>query len=102
MKNFTKNHRGDIPITILVLGVIAVCMMVIFSFYFSAKAVKGGLNSVGVIQKASVMADKIALYKNLGLSDAEINKDLNLKIDQNGKGYFSFEQDGLSVTYRLP
>ena len=36
MKKILSNKRGDIPITILVIGVIAVCILTIFSFFNSS------------------------------------------------------------------
>ncbi len=99
MKN--KNKRGDIPVTILVVGVVAICIMAIFSFYFSSQSVKNSLNSVGIIQKASVTADKIALYKNLGFTNYEIDYLFSVQQDSSGK-FINFSDGGLSVKYYLP
>ena len=95
------NKRGDIPVTILVIGVVAVCIMAIFSFYTVGKITKNSLNSVGIIQKASVAADKIALYKNLGFTNDEIDKAFDVKV-QDGTRYVSFNEEDLSVKYNLP
>ncbi len=101
MKSLKKSRRGDIPITILVLGVVLICMAAIFTFYFSAHSVKNGLNSVGLIQKATVTMDKIALYKNLGFTNDQIDKAFYVQQDSTGK-YINFSEGGLSVKYYLP
>ena len=62
-KNLLRNKRGDIPITILVIGILAICTLAIFSFYFSDRSVETALSSVGVIERVLVTKEKISLYK---------------------------------------
>lgn len=103
-----QNKRGDIPVTILVLGVILICITAIFSFYYASNATKNSLNSVGVLQKASVTMDKISLYDNLGFTQKQINESLydpltasGLQKDSYGE-YIYFSEGGVSVKYYLP
>ena len=60
-----KNNRGDIPITILVIGIVAVCGLAIFSFYISGDRFKGSFVSVQVIEKANSFSDEMQFYKNM-------------------------------------
>lgn len=60
-----KNNRGDIPITILVIGIVAVCSLAIFSFYISGDRFKGSFGSVQVIEKANSFSEEMQFYKNM-------------------------------------
>ena len=63
---FTKNRKGDIPITILVIGIVAVCGLAIFSFYISSDRFKGSFVGVQVIEKTNSFLDEMEFYKNMG------------------------------------
>lgn len=96
------NKRGDIPITILVIGILAICTLAIFSFYFSNRSVKSGFSSVGVIEKVLVTKEKISLYSNsLEFTQNEIEEIFNIKPDIQGK-YITAKQGPLLVRYNLP
>lgn len=60
-----KNNRGDIPITILVIGIVAVCGLAIFSFYAAGERFKGSFASVQVIEKANSFSEEMQFYKNM-------------------------------------
>lgn len=102
MKSRTiKNKRGDIPITILVIGVLAVCGLVIFSFYSSSESVNEDFGTVSVVEKAVKEKEKISLYEGLGFSDEDIERIFNVRSDAIGD-YILFEEEGVSVKYYLP
>ncbi len=64
-----KNKRGDIAITILVIGVIVLCTVALLSFYLiRGNQVKGVVNSVYSLQEFYNMADSVKYSKDLGLS----------------------------------
>lgn len=65
----TRNKRGDISTTILVVGVFAVCSLALLSFYFSGIDSKETLSRIEIIKKVNSFADEIKFYKN-----PEINK----------------------------
>jgi hypothetical protein len=96
----TMNKRGDIPITILVVGVLFICGMALFTFYFSNDSVKKGFNSVEAVEQAAVIADKIILYENLGFEQTEIDEIFDIKPDTQGR-YFVIEKGSVSVRYNL-
>lgn len=96
------NKRGDIPITILVIGILAICTLAIFSFYFSDRSVKSGLNSVDVIEKVLVTKEKISLYEeSFGFTQEEIDEIFGIKPDIQGR-YITAKKGSLFVRYNLP
>jgi flagellar basal body-associated protein FliL len=65
-----KNKKADIAITILVLGVIVLCVFALLSFYLSeTKQKSGGINSVFYLEQVYNTAESLkysgdSLYKN--------------------------------------
>lgn len=96
------NKRGDISITIFVIGVLAICTLAIFSFYFSDRGVKNSFNSIDVIEKVLITKEKISLYnESFGFTQEEIEEIFNIKPDIQGK-YITAKQGPLLVRYNLP
>jgi len=96
------NKRGDIPVTILVIGILAICTLAIFSFYFSDRSVKSSFSSVDVIEKVLVTKEKISLYEeSFGFAQEEIDEIFDIKPDIQGR-YITAKQEPLSVRYNLP
>lgn len=104
------NKRGDITITIFVIGVLAICTLAIFSFYFSDRNVKNSFNSIETIEKVLVTKEKISLYnESFEFTQEEIEELFNIKEDIHTKEkyiisqQFVFSKKGsLSVRYNLP
>ena len=92
--------RGDIPITILVLGVVAICLLAIMSFYTSSQKVKSNFDT-GTINEAKLISEKAALYENLGWSQGEIDSILDIKSDDKGR-YILLDRGDILVRYYLP
>jgi hypothetical protein len=98
------NKRGDIPITIFVIGVLAICILAIFSFYLSDRNVKNTFNSIDVIEKILVTKEKISLYtESLEFTQEEIKDIFGIKEDPDfQERYITAEQGSLFVKYNLP
>ena len=97
----TKNKKGDIPIVILVIGVIAICILAILSFYISDRNAKKNFD-IEIVERASIMGEKISFYKeSLGFSDQEITAIFGIKQDSQGK-HILLEQEKISVRYNIP
>lgn len=63
-----KNKRGDIAITILVIGVIVLCTVALLSFYLiRGNQAKGLVNSAYFLRNFYNMADSVKYSKDLGL-----------------------------------
>jgi hypothetical protein len=54
---FPKNRKGDVPITILVIGVFAVCTLALFSFSFSVSSLNKSFETLEVMEKVNIMAE---------------------------------------------
>ncbi len=101
LKNLLKNKRGDIPITILVIGILAICILAIFSFYLSNRNVKDDFSSISAIEKVLIAKEKISLYKeSLEFTWEEVEEIFEIKSDIQGK-YITAEEGPLSVRYNL-
>ena len=57
MKN-KKNKRGDVPVTILVLGVFAVCTLAMISFVNSDRNIDKSFIGLGFIEEANMEIEK--------------------------------------------
>ena len=105
-KKFIKNKRADIPVMILVLGVVAVCGLAILSFTFSIDPVKNYLG-VGLIEEMNVMMEKYYFYSGLsGFGEERAESILGVKKDKEGKRFLYLEKkEGdkvlVSVKYKL-
>ena len=64
MEKIIKNKRGDISITLLVLGVFAVCTLTLFSFYISGIDGKETALKIGIVEKINSLSEEIKFYKN--------------------------------------
>jgi len=75
------NKRGDLPITILVIGVFVVTSLTLLSFYVSGIDGEETILKISMIEKTKLFAEEVKFYKN-----QEINKNpLNL-MDVFGEG----------------
>ena len=68
-----KNKRANIPIIILVLGVLAVCGVVLLNFTLFKKNYNEDFNCLNIIEQVNSIAEKFKFYES-------IDKDPNLAI----------------------
>jgi len=61
------NRRGDVPVTILVIGVVAICGLAIFSFIDSANDIQKSFVGPGLIE------DIIAIKEEMRLEEKGFN-----------------------------
>ncbi|MBM3228290.1 hypothetical protein FJZ20_00155 [Candidatus Pacearchaeota archaeon] len=103
MKNILKNKRGDISITILVMGILAICIVAILSFSISSKSPKSDFTPSGIIEEALIIKEKINLYSSLGFDESEIIQIFDIKYDEKLKiKYVLLENNSVRVRYNLP
>jgi hypothetical protein len=93
-----KNKRGDIPVTILVIGIVGLCALAILSFYMSERNVRDGFEALELIEEIGLEAEKIMLYEKL---EAEYGDIIDIK-DPTGERYLLIEHDRVWVRYNLP
>ena len=96
-----RNKKGDVPVTILVLGVFIICSLAIASFYIANNKVKKDFYSVDVVKSMSLYKDRIQFYKNTGLSADQIKELFNALISEDGK-MLNLNQGKVSINYALP
>ncbi len=69
---FIQNKKADVPVMILVLGVIAICALAIGSFIVAElKGTKGDLLGIELIEGIHSDIDKFYFYKDLGFANQE-------------------------------
>ena len=56
-RSIKKNRRGDLPLTILVIGVFGVCALAIFSFIYSSLQVNKAFIGVEVMENANIQIE---------------------------------------------
>lgn len=61
---FIKNRKGDISITILVLGVLIVSALALLSFYLAGISGKETLNRISILNKVNSISEEAKFYKN--------------------------------------
>lgn len=98
-----RNKRGDISITILVMGILAICIAAILSFSISSKSSKNDFTSLSTIEEALIIKEKISLYYELGFEESEIIQIFDIRYDEKLKTkYILLENNQMSVRYNLP
>jgi len=103
-KNLLKNKRGDIPITIFVIGVLAVCILAILSFYLLDRNIKDDFSSVSVIEKVLITKEKISFYnESLEFTQEQMKEIFGIKDDLDFQvKYITAREGSLLVRYNLP
>ncbi len=61
---FPKSKKGDIPVTILVVGVIAICFLAIFSFIYTLNQVRDSFYELELIEEFNIEIEKNSLNKH--------------------------------------
>lgn len=90
-----KNKRGDIPVTILVLGVIAICILALVSFTFSGFKAEKNFD-IQIVKEVKLAQEKAEVYKNLGFNEQQIDFALGIKKDAQGR-YVLIQREDTSV-----
>jgi flagellar basal body-associated protein FliL len=105
MKEVFNSKKADIPVMILVIGILAVTAVAILSFIFVINKYSKSFSGYEFVEEANSRIDKYYFYKNAGLSTNSIDSLLGLNFDRNsGKRYIKIgkSDDSISVVYVLP
>lgn len=62
MKINKKNKRGDIPITILTIGVVLVCAIALFSFFSSTVRMRSSFIGIGMVERLNSQIEENSFY----------------------------------------
>jgi len=82
--------RGDISLVTLVVGVFAVCTLTLLIFISSSIKASGDFDSVRVIEKLNSKIEAYNFYKNTGMSEEDISR--NLKLNRGEGCYYGFQE----------
>ncbi len=56
-RNFKVNKRGDIPVTVLIIGVFGVCILAILSFVASSYRINKSFVGVEIMEQANIQIE---------------------------------------------
>ena len=76
-----KNKRGEIPITILVLGIFAICALALISFVVSDYKFFKSSFDISLIESVHADVEKFHFYVNYGDSELVAANKINARID---------------------
>ena len=109
------NKRGDVPITILVIGIFALCTLALISFYFASIKVVNSFAGVSLAEEVNSIGEQISFYKinnpdmintlgiekrtNNGIEYYSINKEYNVS---DGLLFWKKDKVLIDIEYRIP
>jgi len=94
MNLLPKNKKGDIPTTLLVIGVVALCGLAIFIFVNSLNKAKDSFDYINEVEKANTKIEKNSLKE---YSEEKNETNLNLDLEDWRK-----EMTVFSIDYSSP
>jgi len=103
---FTKSRKAEVPIVILVLGVLLLLVLTFVNIqFFSSNGKKyGNLGEVIYMEKCLEYIEQYSFYVNMHYSLDQIKQLPNLKnliISENQKNFLICNSEGLKVKYDL-
>ncbi len=115
MRKINSSKKGNLPITLFVIGIFAVSGFALLTFFIADFRISNSFVGVEVLQKINSFSDEYKFYKNVGISDDELEKMFNLT-EEFGRKYFyeeKFVEGGIpffrgkkellfSVKYQVP
>jgi len=107
-----KNNKGEVPITILVIGVFAICSLALFTFFVADFKMGNSFVGVSIMHKMDAAVDEYNFYKNSGIySDIvdgffpvlEVGQKKYLYFYKNKTSYFGLgKSNELAFSVRYP
>jgi len=95
-----KNKRAaEIPIVLLVLGVIAVCATALVSFQISESKVQKSFINPNVFTNISVQMENFYIYVNSGMTEQQAANLVGASLDGNKLTLKGEQQGVMNVTY---
>ncbi len=82
---FIKNKKADVPITILVIMIVAICILAIFSFIGSRNRVQSSPLGVELIEEINSDVEKFYFYLNVGFPKNEAAEKIDAVITDGGQ-----------------
>ena len=95
-----KNKRGDIPVVILVIGVVMLCGIAIASFFLSDLDMTEGPFGGGLMEEVNADIEKFHFYLNLGDTKEVAGRKIGAEIGNNFL-IVKRSNDLISIKYEL-
>jgi len=92
------NKKGNIPITILVIGVVAICILAIGSFLFSEIKLSENLN-IGYFEDIHSDIEEFYFYINAGDNQEVAAEKIDAKINGEGRLEINKKVVGMTINY---
>lgn len=89
------NKRGDIPVTVLVIGVFAVCALALFTFFVADFNTSNSFVGLKIMEEMNSQIDEYLFYKNDGKSE-ELLSQLFPVVVENGVEYIKVSKSSSS------
>lgn len=99
MMKLIKNKRGDIAVTLLVVGIVAVCVAALVSFQISKTRVQSSFINPDVLSNISVQMENFYLYINSGISEQQAANLIGAKLNGNRLTIHREQAGVMNVTY---
>jgi hypothetical protein len=77
------NRKGDVSITILVIGVFVICALAIVSFILFNQQVQNGFVNMGIFENLSAQVENYYFYINSGLSPQQAASNVGAQLQGN-------------------
>jgi len=104
-----RNKKGDVPITILVIGVVVICGLAILSFIASSFYFEQSFYGLSKMEQLNSQVDEYYFYLNQNLSSDKINSLFNISnnnfiIEERTSNLFPWSQSTklFSVQFPIP
>ncbi len=91
------NKKANIPVIILVIGVVILCGLAILSFSISSQNTKKAFSDVFIVEEIKIQKEKLNVYGELGETNL-VQGEILLKSDVEGK-YLEIRKGNVRVKY---
>lgn len=65
--------KGSVPVTILVIGVFALCSLAMFTFFVSDFKITNVFVGLGIVENVNSQVDSYDFYKRSGVSEEDLS-----------------------------
>ena len=83
-----KNKKANLPVTILVIGIFALCGFALLTFFLSDFKIGNSFVGIDVVSKLNSLGDEYLFLKNAGVDEATLATMFDVK-EEYGRKYLS-------------
>ncbi|MDP3965977.1 MAG: hypothetical protein Q8Q04_00415 [archaeon] len=85
--------KGDLPVTLLVIGIFALCGFALLTFFISDFKVSNSFVGVGAVGKMVSQVDEYLFYRNSGVPEENLDEIFNIKEEFERKYFYEERSD---------